>query len=120
MVRLALLPEKVIVPVLGADKVTPESDALTVMALSVIANAMTAERKIAFRILDIILIPLGRAASRPRPTLVNAGKFSNHTKVVNSTRVLKPDFCSFDQLRPPKVSPDEIENGHQFAPARAC
>ena len=54
MVRLALPPEKVIVPVVGADKVTPESDALTVTALSAIARVMTAERKIAFRILEII------------------------------------------------------------------
>jgi hypothetical protein len=53
MVRLpAQSPEKVIVPVVGADKVTPESDALTVIALSVIARVMTAERKIAFRISD--------------------------------------------------------------------
>jgi hypothetical protein len=47
-------PEKVIEPVVGADKVTPESDALTVTALSAIASVMTAERKIAFRILEII------------------------------------------------------------------
>jgi hypothetical protein len=119
MVRLALLPEKVIVPVVGADKVTPESDALTVMALSVIANAMTAEIKIAFRIFEIILDPPGEA-STPLPALLDAGDVSSHTTVVNSTRVLKPYFCSFDQPRPPKVSPDEIENGHQFAPARTC
>ncbi|MGA8985284.1 MAG: hypothetical protein WB470_21620 [Candidatus Acidiferrales bacterium] len=54
MVRLVLSPEKVIEPVVGADKVTPESDALTVTALSAIARVMTAERKIAFRILEII------------------------------------------------------------------
>jgi hypothetical protein len=61
MVRLALLPEKVIVPVVGADRVTPESDALTVTALKAIAKVMTAERKIAFRILEIILDAPGRS-----------------------------------------------------------
>jgi hypothetical protein len=61
MVRLALLPEKVIVPVVGADRVTPEFDALTVTALSAIATVMTAERKIAFRILEIILDAPGRS-----------------------------------------------------------
>ena len=50
-VRLALPPEKTIEPVVGADKVTPESDALTFTALSAIARVMTAERRIAFRIL---------------------------------------------------------------------
>ena len=60
-VRLALSPEKVIMPVVGADKVTPESDALTVIALSAIARAMTAERKIAFRIFDIISDTPGRS-----------------------------------------------------------
>ena len=61
IVRLALSPEKVIVPVVGADKVTPESDALTVIALSAIARAITAERKIAFRIFDIISDTPGRS-----------------------------------------------------------
>ena len=61
MVRLVLSPEKVMVPVVGADKVTPESDALTVIALSAIARAMTAERKIAFRIFDIIWDTPGRS-----------------------------------------------------------
>lgn len=54
-VRLALPPTKTIEPVVGADKVTPESDALAFIALSAIARVMTAERKIAFRTLDIIL-----------------------------------------------------------------
>lgn len=61
IVRLVTSPEKVIVPVVGADKVTPESDALTVTALSAIARVMTAERKIAFRILEIILDAPGRS-----------------------------------------------------------
>jgi hypothetical protein len=52
MVRLALSPEKVIVPVVGADKVTPESDARTVIALSATTRIMTAERRTAFRIFD--------------------------------------------------------------------
>lgn len=52
MVRLVLPPENVIVPVVGADKVTPESDALTVIALSATANIMTAKKKTAFRIFD--------------------------------------------------------------------
>ena len=61
MVRLVLSPEKVTVLVVGADKVTPESHALTVIALSAIARAMTAERKIAFRIFDIISDTPGRS-----------------------------------------------------------
>lgn len=54
MVRLVLSPENVIVPVVGADKVTPESDALTVLALIVTASVMIAEKRIAFRTLEII------------------------------------------------------------------
>jgi hypothetical protein len=50
MVRLLLSPENVIEPVVGADKVTPESDALTVIALSATARIMTAKRETAFRI----------------------------------------------------------------------
>jgi hypothetical protein len=59
--RLVLFPEKAIVPVVGADRVTPESDALTVTALSATARVMTAERKIAFRIVEIILDAPGRS-----------------------------------------------------------
>ena len=121
MVRLVLPPEKVIVPVVGADKVTPESDALTVIALSAIARIMTAEEKDCLPHLRDHLGSPGRSFERHSPHFLTRRDFSSHTTVVNSTSVLKPDFCSIYQPRRRRDLPRiEIGNGHQFAWASAC
>jgi hypothetical protein len=45
-------------------------------------------------------------ASKPLPALLDAGDVSSHTTVVNSTRVLKPYFCSIYQPKPRGFAPN--------------
>src|SRR5580700_1009445 len=93
IIGLPLFPEKVMLPVVGADNVTVEFDALTVIELNVTARVKRAKMIMTFRISEAPRVELQRTgwcAQKPLPA-TNGCNFTAHKTVVNGTAVPGPD-----------------------------
>ncbi|MGC1626223.1 MAG: hypothetical protein WA735_05120 [Candidatus Acidiferrales bacterium] len=94
IIGLPLFPEKVMVPVVGADNVTDEFAALADSEPNATPRIKTTEITRTFRILEALpgrVAEDGLVCSETAPAL-NAQKPSIHKIIVNSTAVLEPNL----------------------------
>ena len=86
MIGLPPFPAKVMVPVVGADKVTVEVDAVAVVVLSAKANVKTMIVRIALRILGTP-VEVSKECGWDNPPWTKLLEPSTATMAVNSTQV---------------------------------
>jgi hypothetical protein len=97
MIGLPLFPEKVMLPLVGADNVTDEFDALAVIEPNATARIKATEITKTFRMFEALpgKSCRGRAGVLGNRSHTQRAKRSIHKTIVNSTTVLELNSCPF-------------------------